>query len=50
MYNFNNLSHFEFEVLCKDIMQKKLGIQLYIFQKDRDGGISELSILDCIFK
>lgn len=39
MYNFNNLSDFEFEILCKDIMQKKLGIQLYTFQKGRDGGI-----------
>ena len=39
MYNFNNLSDFEFEILCKDIMQKKLGINLYTFQKGRDGGI-----------
>lgn len=31
IYNFNNLSDFEFEVLCKDIMQKKLGIKLYTF-------------------
>lgn len=39
MYNFNNLSDFEFEILCKDIMQKKLGMKLYTFQKGRDGGI-----------
>lgn len=39
MYNFNNLSDFDFEILCKDIMQKKLGMQLYIFQRGRDGGI-----------
>lgn len=39
MYNYNNLSDFEFEILCKDIMQKKLGIKLYTFQKGRDGGI-----------
>lgn len=39
MYNFNNLSDFEFEMLCRDIMQKKLGIELYTFQKGRDGGI-----------
>ncbi|MCH5343015.1 MAG: restriction endonuclease [Acetatifactor sp.] len=39
MYNFNNLSDFEFEMLCKDIMQKKLGIDLYTFSKGRDGGI-----------
>lgn len=39
MYNFNNLCDFEFEILCKDIMQKKLGIKLQTFQKGRDGGI-----------
>lgn len=39
MYNYNNLSDFEFEILCKDIMQKKLGMKLYTFQKGRDGGI-----------
>ena len=39
MYNYNNLSDFEFEILCKDIMQKKLNIKLYTFQKGRDGGI-----------
>ena len=39
MYNYNNLSDFEFEILCKDIMQKKLGVTLYTFQKGRDGGI-----------
>lgn len=39
MYNFNNLSDVDFEILCKDIMQKKLGTKLYTFQKGRDGGI-----------
>lgn len=39
MYNYNNLSEFEFEILCKDIMQKKLSVTLYTFQKGRDGGI-----------
>jgi len=39
MYNFNNLSDFEFEILCKDIMQKRLDTKLYTFQKGRDGGI-----------
>ncbi len=39
MYNYNNLSDFEFGILCKDIMQKKLGMKLYTFQKGRDGGI-----------
>ena len=39
MFNFNNFSDFEFEILCKDIMQKKLGIKLYTFPRGRDGGI-----------
>ena len=48
MYNFNNLSDFEFEILCKDIMEKKLGISLRIFGKGRDGGIDLTD--DCINK
>ncbi len=39
MYNFRNLSDVEFEILCKDIMQKRLGTELYTFSKGRDGGI-----------
>ena len=39
MYNFNNLSDHEFEILCKDIMQEKLHKDLYIFPKGRDEGI-----------
>ena len=39
MYNFRNLSDVEFEILCKDIMQKRLGTTLHIFSKGRDGGI-----------
>lgn len=39
MHNFNNLSDIEFEGLCKDIMEKKLGVPLRIFGKGRDGGI-----------
>lgn len=39
MYNYSNLSDYEFEILCKDIMQKKLQKELYIFPKGRDGGI-----------
>lgn len=39
MYNFNNLSDVEFEILCKDIMQRRLGIELHTFAKGRDGGI-----------
>lgn len=48
MYNFNNLSDFEFEILCKDIMEKKLGVDLHIFGKGRDGGIDLTD--DCINK
>ena len=39
MYNFSNLSDYEFERLCKDIMQKRLGCELYTFAQGRDGGI-----------
>ena len=39
MFNFNNLSDHEFESLCRDIMQKKLQMELTIFPKGRDGGI-----------
>lgn len=39
MYNFRNLSDVEFEILCKDVMQKKIGKELYVFSKGRDGGI-----------
>jgi len=48
VYNFNNLSDFEFEILCKDIMEKKLGVNLHIFGKGRDGGIDLAD--DCINK
>ena len=39
MYNFSNLSDYEFERLCKDIMQKRLGCELHTFAQGRDGGI-----------
>lgn len=39
MLNYANLNDVEFEYLCKDIMQKKLGIELHRFAKGRDGGI-----------
>ena len=39
MFNYENLSDYEFEILCRDIMSKKLGVQLRIFAKGRDGGI-----------
>ena len=39
MYNYSNLCDYEFEILCKDIMQKKLEKPLQIFARGRDGGI-----------
>ena len=39
MLNYANLSDVEFEYLCQDIMQRKLGIELRRFAAGRDGGI-----------
>lgn len=39
MYNLSNLNDYEFEMLCKDIMEKKLTLELHRFGKGRDGGI-----------
>lgn len=39
MFNYKNLCDYEFEILCKDIMQKKLSVPLQIFARGRDGGI-----------
>ena len=39
MFNYKNLSDYEFEKLCCDIMSKKLGVQLRTFAKGKDGGI-----------
>ena len=39
MYNFANLSDVEFEYLSKDIMSKKLGVNLQRFAPGRDGGV-----------
>ena len=39
MYNYKDLSDFEFEKLCKDIMEKKLDTKLRFFARGRDGGI-----------
>ena len=48
MFNYNNLSDFDFEVLCKYIMEKKLGKNLYVFAPGRDGGVDITE--DCIEK
>lgn len=39
MFNYENLSDYEFELLSCDIMSKQLGVKLHTFAKGRDGGI-----------
>lgn len=39
MFNYRNLDDVEFEELCKDIMKRKLGVELRTFRKGKDGGI-----------
>ena len=39
MFNLSNLNDYEFELLCKDIMEVKLQKALYTFSKGPDGGI-----------
>lgn len=39
MYSLNNLNDYEFEILCKDIMQKILDEELRVYKPGRDGGI-----------
>lgn len=39
MFNLESLNDYEFEILCKDILEKILDIELYTFAKGRDGGI-----------
>ena len=39
MFNFSNLNDVEFEYLCKDIMERKLGMPLQRFAAGRDGGV-----------
>lgn len=39
MLNYANLSDVEFEYLCQDIMQEKLGVKLHRFARGKDGGI-----------
>ncbi len=39
MLNYRNLNDIEFEYLCQDIMQQKLGVELHRFAAGKDGGI-----------
>lgn len=38
-YNLNNLNDYEFELLCKDIMECKLDKKLYTFPRGKDQGM-----------
>lgn len=44
MFNLESLNDYEFEILCKDILERKTGVELYTFSKGKDGGflISQL--------
>jgi len=39
MFNLEALNDYEFEILCKDVLENKLEVPLYTFAKGRDGGI-----------
>lgn len=39
MFNFMNIDEIEFEELCKQILEKKLGKTFRIFGRGADGGI-----------
>ena len=39
MFHYANLSDFEFELLCRDIMERKIGCPLRCFAPGRDGGV-----------
>ena len=49
MYQYGNLSDFEFELLCRDIMERKIGCSLRCFAPGRDGGvdITETKLSGC---
>lgn len=38
-YDFLNISPFEFEILCRDLLQSELGVRLEAFGSGTDGGI-----------
>ncbi|ADH05653.1 restriction endonuclease [Bacillus cereus] len=39
MFDYNNLSPNEFEILCSDILSRELGVELRHFSPGRDGGV-----------
>lgn len=38
-YDFKSLSPYDFELLCRDLLQKEYGVHLQSFKTGRDGGI-----------
>ena len=38
-YNFSEISDFEFEELCRDLLQTELGLPLELFTPGPDGGV-----------
>lgn len=39
MFDLSNLNDYEFEILCRDIMQERLEINLYTFSRGVDSGV-----------
>lgn len=46
MYNLKNLNDYEYEVLCLDVMSKKLNKKLFRFTQGKDGGIDVCDKID----
>lgn len=44
MQNYGNLSDYDFELLCRDIVQAKTGLRLSCFGKGPDGGIDAMNL------
>lgn len=39
MFDLTNLNDYEFEMLCRDIMQELFGTKLYVFSRGIDSGV-----------
>lgn len=44
MQNYENLSDYDFELLCRDIVQAKTGLPLSCFGKGPDDGIDAMNL------
>ena len=49
MFNYSNLESYEFELLCRDIVQAKTGFELSCFAPGPDGGIDATNIYKASF-